>query len=110
MARMISALLRSDIAILPLFYRLVAQDHDAGRQRLRVEEFQLKALARLEQRGAAAEDDRIYRNAKLVDQSTRYQTSGKIGAAEQKNVFCALVLQSCHRTRHVRAEHLRIVP
>ena len=58
--------------------------------------------ALLEQRRAAAEDHRVHRNTKLVDQAVRDQVRRKVGAAEQKGVLVAFPLQSRHRTGRIR--------
>ena len=46
----------------------------------------------------------------FVDQPVRDEACRQIGAAEQKDVFCALALQPCHRAGDIGAEHLRVVP
>src|SRR5437016_9650585 len=90
--------------------RHVAQDYDAGRQWPAVDQLQPELFARLEQRRPAAENDRVHRDAELVDQSVRDQAAGEIGAAEQKNVLGAVAFQPGDGFGYVSAEHLRVVP
>ena len=75
-----------------------------------VDQLQLALFARLEQRRSAAENDRVQRDAELVDQSVRDQAVGEVGAAEQKNILGAVAFQPGDGLGDVGAEHLRVVP